>query len=140
MTKYIEHEYENDSIEVTHIAYLPDGSIDHARRFTYNDKGQLLKKEYDHKEQLYDYTTYEYREDGKVQSFSIYNPDGTLKTFYDYEYDEEGKMILYNAYDAEKNPTGYYTFDYNADGRRIRDSYHYGDELDFYIEYVFSCD
>lgn len=141
ITKYILYEYENDTLETREVGYLPDESIDYERNFHYNEKGQVIKKEYSSKGEPYDYTTYTYHDFGKVATFSIHNPStGEVQRYFDYEYNADNNMIKYNAYDANKTLTGYYTFDYNANKRRIKDSYYTAEGvLDFYVVHTYDC-
>mgnify|MGYP000708348135 FL=1 len=49
---------------------------------------------------------------------TLYNGDGTLRSYYLYEYDSEDRLIGRNYYDEAGTPGAYEVYSYDEEGNR----------------------
>jgi RHS repeat-associated protein len=91
------------------LATLTDGSGNLIVQYTYNNVGQLVRKDEGNRA----FTTYEYDADGQLLHLVNYAPDGSVNSRFDYTYDTLGRRSSQTTLD------GTTTYGYDGDGRLI---------------------
>lgn len=102
------------------------------------ETGEIGKSEYKYEngrlvwEQMYDpdgsissYFTYEYDEKGRKMRWNEWLSEGELGCYFTFEYDDADQCIKQNAYEVSGELRYYYVFEYDQSGKQTRQT-HYG--------------
>ena len=104
--------------ETLHVSDTVDSEVDSYTLGTYDGEGNLTRREhFEGTGELSWIRTYEYSE-GVVAKETLYNGDGTLRSYYLYEYDSEDRLIGRNYYDEAGTPGAYEVYSYDEEGNR----------------------
>ena len=104
--------------ETLHVSDTVDSEVDSYTLGTYDGEGNLTRREhFEGTGELSWIRTYEYSE-GVVAKETLYNGDGTLRSYYLYEYDSEDRLIGRNYYDEAGTPGAYEVYSYDEAGNR----------------------
>lgn len=104
-----------------------------------DERGWVIKEEFDNGDKTYTSATYEYDEAGNITIKKDLDSDGDVNTTTTYEYDERGNLILI---DCDKDASGYdYKMEYEYDSEDRKVKYKYSSlSVKRTIEYVYDGD
>lgn len=108
------------------VTYNDDGSKRSysERKYTYDENGRVTEWQYFVKDELWNYGTYKYDDNGNRIRSNTYLPNGTLLQYYTYEYNDKG-LLTKEYYSGGEESGSYHTeiYEYDENGYMIKSSY-----------------
>lgn len=108
------------------VTYNDDGSVRSysERKYTYDENGRVTTWQYYVKDELWNYGTYKYDDNGNQIRSDTFLTNGTLLQYYTYEYNDKG-LLTKEYYSVGEDSGRYYTeiYEYDENGYMIKSSY-----------------
>jgi len=135
-TREVMH-FNDDKQTILHEIYNFDNKLTEAFRFTYNDQGQVSRREQlDQRKKLLLYTDFTYDEEGRTTLRTNHNRKGKLSDFLKVDYDEKGQVV-------EQNFSGkfFFKFEYDTKGNTVlEERMNANNDVDFQSRFEYNED